>query len=255
MNLLMPKDLADAYRSPSQQARVVTEGWARSNLYCPVCVSESLAPSPANTRAVDFGCDRCQESFQLKGKASAFGNKVIDGSYDAFIAALRSDSAPNLFLLEYDRATWTVANLMLVPHFALPPSAIERRRPLSPKARRAGWVGCFILLSQIPADARIEIVRSREPVSQESVREQYRRLLPIKELPPSERGWTLDVLNLVRNLGKSEFTTSDMYAHISDLETLYPGNRHVKEKIRQQLQVLRDSGLIIHAARGQWRVS
>lgn len=250
----MPKTLADAYRSPSQQARVVTEGWAQANLFCPVCTMDSLSSSPVNTRAVDFGCEGCKESFQLKSKASAFGKKVIDGGYDAFLAALRSDSAPNLFLLEYERASWTVANLMLVPRFALPPSAIERRKPLSSTARRAGWVGCFILLAQIPTDARIDVVRGRKPVSKASIREQYLRLMPIKQLSPSERGWSLDVLNLVRNLGKTEFKTSDMYPHVSDLEKLHPENRHVKEKIRQQLQVLRDSGLIIHEGRGQWRL-
>jgi hypothetical protein len=29
---------------------------------------------------------------------------------------------------------------LLVPHFAFPPSAIIRRKPLSPTSRRAGWV-------------------------------------------------------------------------------------------------------------------
>ncbi|MGB8367835.1 MAG: hypothetical protein ACLPYZ_03900 [Limisphaerales bacterium] len=34
-----------------------------------------------------------------------------------------------------------------------------------------------------------------------------------------------------------------------ELEKLHPDNRHVKDKIRQQLQVLRDTGLLLHVVR------
>jgi type II restriction enzyme len=39
-----------------------------------------------------------------------------------------------------------------------------------------------------------------------------------------------------------------------ELGKLHPDNRHVKEKIRQQLQVLRDTGLLLHVERGCWRL-
>jgi hypothetical protein len=35
----------------------------------------------------------------------------------------------------------------------------------------------------------------------------------------------------------------EVYAFASELEKLHPGNRHIKDKIRQQLQVLRDAGI------------
>ena len=35
---------------------------------------------------------------------------------------------------------------------------------------------------------------------------------------------------------------ADVYAHEAALAALYPGNRNVRPKIRQQLQVLRDRG-------------
>jgi hypothetical protein len=47
----------------------------------------------------------------------------------------------------------------------------------------------------------------------------------------------------------SEFTTADAYAFTRELEKLHPDNRHVRDKIRQQLQVLRDAGLLIHLGR------
>jgi hypothetical protein len=33
---------------------------------------------------------------------------------------------------------------------------------------------------------------------------------------------------------------------------LHPGNRHIRDKIRQQLQNLRDAGLLRHVSRGVW---
>ena len=40
------------------------------------------------------------------------------------------------------------------------------------------------------------------------------------------------------------FTLADVYAHASSLAKLHPNNRHVRDKIRQQLQILRDMGLV-----------
>jgi type II restriction enzyme len=227
MNVAMPIALAAEYKSPAQRARVVTEAWAGGNLFCPACSADRLVPTAPNMRAVDFECARCAQRFQLKGKSSAFTHKVIDGAYDALLAALSSDAAPNLFLLQYDRLTWRVVNLMLVPHFAFPPSAIECRKPLSTAARRAGWIGCFIVLSRIPVDARIGVVQRGQPVEPQTVRSHFRRLLPLKHIAPADRGWTLDVLNVVRSLGKLEFTNEDMYARADELRAQHPGNRHV----------------------------
>jgi len=113
------------------------------------------------------------------------------------------------------------------------------------------------------------------------VRARYKRVKPLKDIGIKERGWTLDVLNMVRRLREvgtprcgvrtpqrdvptNTFTTSDVYAFARDLETLHPDNRHVKDKIRQQLQVLppsrcfgatrRDAGLLRHVERGVWRL-
>jgi type II restriction enzyme len=51
-----------------------------------------------------------------------------------------------------------------------------------------------------------------------------------------------------------QFTTADVYTFTRELEKLHPDNRHVKDKIRQQLQVLRDARLLIHVGRGEWKL-
>jgi len=86
------------------------------------------------------------------------------------------------------------------------------------------------------------------------VREKFQRVKPLKEISVKERGWTLDVLNIVRRIGKREFTNDDVYVFTRELEKLHPDNRHIKDKIRQQLQVLRDTGLLLHVGSGVWRL-
>jgi hypothetical protein len=44
------------------------------------------------------------------------------------------------------------------------------------------------------------------------------------------------------------------YAFKRELEQLRPDNRHIRDKIRQQLQVLRDRGFLIQAGRGVWQL-
>jgi len=168
--------------------------------------------------------------------------------------AIRTDETPNFYFMQYELASWSIKNLLLIPSFAFPTSAIIKRKPLSATARRAGWVGCNIALHRIPADARIPIVTETVVLPASEVRARFKHVKPLGEIKAKERGWTFDVLNAVRRLGKTEFTTADAYSFTRELEALHRDNRHVKDKIRQQLQVLRDMGLLIHVERGVWRL-
>ncbi|MBI1749634.1 MAG: restriction endonuclease [Acidobacteria bacterium] len=254
MRLALPSGGLDRYTSPSQRTRVATEAWAESNLFCPICPSPHLEPSGANTPAVDFTCPRCASLFQLKSKSGPFTTKIVDAAYAAMRAAILEDRTPNLFALHYQPGDWKVHNLFLVPRFAFPLTAIEKRNPLGPRARRAGWIGCNILLDRIPADARIPIVLDGAPQPPAAVRARYRQLTPFAKLAVEKRGWTLDVLNVVRSLGRDEFSLADVYAFERDLARLHPGNRHVRDKIRQQLQILRKMEILEFLGHGRYRL-
>jgi type II restriction enzyme len=169
--------------------------------------------------------------------------------------AILEDRTPNLFVLHYDLDAWAVRTVLLVPHFAFALSVVERRRPLASTARRAGWVGCNILLDQIPVNARIPLVNEGTIQTPREVRRSYNRLRPLEKLQAEKRGWTLDVLNVVHSLGKKEFSLPEVYAHADGLAKRHPDNRHVRDKIRQQLQVLRDLGLLDFLGGGEYRLT
>lgn len=67
------------------------------------------------------------------------------------------------------------------------------------------------------------------------------------------RGWTLDVMNCINKLEGSIFTLEQMYKFEQILSIKHPENHHVREKIRQQLQVLRDNGIIEFVGRGCYK--
>ena len=250
----MSGELAATYKSGSQKAGNVTEAWGADNFYCPNCSSPKLDWLKPNTKANDYRCPNCGFWYQLKSQKTRIGSSITDGAYGAMMEAIKNDRTPNFYFLHYDLATWRVRNLLLVPYFAFPPSAIIKRKPLSPTARRAGWIGCNFALNRIPVDARIAVVTESRVTPENEVREKFRRVKPLGEIKAKERGWTLDVLNIVRRLGKTEFTNENVYVFTHELEKLHPDNQHVKDKIRQQLQVLRDAGLLLHVEHGIWRL-
>jgi len=76
-------------------------------------------------------------------------------------------------------------------------------------------------------------------------------LLPsivVEKRPP------LSPLTYVRKIGKPEFTLAEVYAYEEAMHAVYPENSHVREKIWQQLQELRDLGYLEFPERGRYRV-
>ena len=48
------------------------------------------------------------------------------------------------------------------------------------------------------------------------------------------------------------FSLEDIYQFEAEVQLLFPNNRHLRPKIRQQLQVLRDAGLLIFLGGGRY---
>jgi type II restriction enzyme len=184
------------------------------------------------------------------------GHKVMDSEYNTMMRAIESNRSPNLILMHYSTDILQVQDLLLIPRQLIVPSTIEKRNPLNLTARRAGWTGCNILLQNIPSTAQLFAVRTFRVREPNEIREEWKRLAFVKEIGSEARGWVVDVLRCIQSLEKKQFTLREMYNRFEqELSKLHPQNRHVRPKIRQQLQVLRDRGIIRFVGEGIYEIT
>ena len=239
MNVLLDSKLGNPYTSQSQKIRVITESWVKQEIYCPSCGGD-VSQYTNNKPVADFYCTRCTEDFELKSKKGKTPKKIPAGAYSKMIERVQSSTNPNFFLMGY-KESWNVEDFFVVPKHFFVPEIIEKRKALSQTAKRAGWVGSNILFSKIPNAGHIFYVQQGIVVPKKQVLGKWQKTAFLKEVGrPESRGWILDIMNCIDELGLREFTLGDIYAFEPVLKTLYPQNNNIKEKIRQQLQILRD---------------
>ena len=170
------------------------------------------------------------------------------------ITRLKSDRNPNFFFLNYDARLMEVINFLVIPKHFFVPEIIEKRKPLALTARRAGWVGCNILLESIPLSGRIFFIKKRIVEPKTKVLSAWKNTSFLRdEKEPTTKGWLMDVMKCIDAFGHHEFSLDEAYAFEEVLSQKHPENRHIKDKIRQKLQVLRDNGYIEFVGRGRYR--
>ena len=139
----------------------------------------------------------------------------------------------------------------MIPKFYFTPDIIEERKPLAQTARRAGWVGCNILLEPIPESGKIYYIENGKSREKWYILEEWRKTNFLAEKQGIEaKWWLLDIMWCIDTLGKKEFTLADMYSFSKILREKHPDNNNIEAKIRQQLQVLRDKGYLEFGGRG-----
>lgn len=253
MELNCDLSAAIGYSSPAQISRVLSEAWFRRNGFCLACESEALDPTANNTRACDFVCRVCSGTYELKSFRRKPVKKLIDGAYETLVSRLQCGTAPTLILMERN-FDWSISELIAIHPLFLTPDIVEKRKPLSSIARRAGWVGCNIRLDLMGNDAAIEIIKGGVVRPRESAREQFRKFNRLREVPVERRGWTTLTLSVLRALRRSEFSLAEIYNREHLFSSVYPNNRNIRAKIRQQLQVLRDLGYLDFRRAGTYRL-
>lgn len=253
MDLMMNSDVARGYTNNSQKIRVITENWVNHNLFCPYCGNPRINQFENNRPVADFYCPHCNEEYELKSKKSTIEKKVNDGAYATMIDRIESINNPNFFFMQYQLSDLRVKNFMVVPKYFFSPNIIEKRNPLKDNARRAGWIGCNILLKQIPEEGRIFIIKDEVEQPIDSVLSKVKKTDFISQYNLNARGWILDILNCVNLIEGRDFTLEQVYQFEDTLSQKYPENHHVKDKIRQQLQILRDKGILEFSGRGHYR--
>lgn len=253
-NLLLDQKIADRYKSQSQKIRVLTENWVNNQIFCPNCGQLKIDKFSNNKPVADFICLNCKEEYELKSKKDFIGLKIVDGAYRTMIERLSESNNPNFFLLSYDLINFEIINFLVIPKHFFMPAIIEKRKPLSETARRAGWVGCNILLQGIPQSGKIFFIKNREIEPKEKVISEWQKTLFLRqEKEISAKGWLLDIMNCVERYRGKEFSLRALYIFENELSRKHPENKHIKDKIRQQLQILRDKGYLEFIAKGKYQ--
>lgn len=252
MNLRLDISLALEYKSTSQSIRVLTENWVQRNVYCAKCGNERLENYPNNTPVADFSCQRCVEDFELKSKQGKLGLKVVDGAYSKMIERIQSETNPNFLFLTYNKTSLSVNDLIIIPKHFFVPSVIVPRKPLSQNAKRAGWIGCNINLESLPDLGKIYIVKQSKVLEKEHVVKNYQKTVFLNTESIDSKGWLLDILQCLERIEKQQFTLNDVYKFEENLKLKHPFNNHIKDKIRQQLQKLRDLNIIEFNGHGNY---
>ena len=253
MNLNLHEAVIRKYDSVSQRIRVLTETWLKNEMYCPSCGCEKLEKMPNNSKMADFFCENCGEIYELKSKKIPLGRQILDGAYYAALERVNSNTNSNLFVLGYDKK-FMIESLTLVPKYFLTPNILKKRNPLSENAERPGYIGAYILYGEISDYGKISIVKSYVEQNRKAVLENYSKISRLKIESLNKRGWLMDVLNCINKISTECFTLEDIYRFIPELEKKHPDNKHIEEKIRQQLQFLRDKNFLeFLSKRGTYR--
>lgn len=245
-------DLALQYKSNSQKIRVMTEFWTWENIFCPSC-GESITHYENNKPVADFYCKKCEEDYELKS-GTVLWKKIVDGAYSTMINRLQSDSNPNFFFLNY-ASDFRINNFIVIPKHYFTSDVIEKRKPLSITAKRSWWTGCNILLSPIPESWKIFYIKNWENISRKEVLRSWDKTLFLRDKKSNDsKGWILDIMKCIEMLRKTEFTLQEIYDFEPVLKRKYPNNNFIKDKIRQQLQFLRDKGFLEFVSSGKYRI-
>jgi len=112
------------------------------------------------------------------------------------------------------------------------------------------------LLQSIPRSGKIFYIENGNPKNKEDILKNWQKTLFLRETTGIDlRGWILDVMNCIDKLNKKAFTLDEIYNFENILGQKHPGNKHVRDKIRQQLQFLRDKGYLEFLNRGKYRLA
>jgi type II restriction enzyme len=247
-------DVAKDYSSRSQQIRVISEYWVHKSIFCPNC-GDNLKSFERNKPVADFYCLQCSEEYELKSKQGVIGKKIVNGAYFTMIERLESNNNPNFFFLTYNKTTLEIRNFLAIPKYFFIPDIIEKRKPLSISARRAGWVGCNIVVNNIPDFGKIFYIQNGVVRNRDDVLYKWSRTEFVKSAHNIEtKGWMLDVILCVEKIQKKEFSLDEVYKFELYLKTKHLSNNNIRAKIRQQLQFLRDRKIIEFIGRGKYKM-
>ena len=221
-------------------------------MYCPRCGNVHINHFENNRPVADFYCPVCRSEYELKSKEGGLGHKVADGAYSTMVERITSNNNPDFFFMSYSKRESRVNDLILIPKHFFVPAVIEKRKPLAPTARRAGWIGCNIVISMIPKQGVINIISDGKEADRNTVVDKLAQANRLITTDINSRGWLMDILNCINSISTEEFTLEEIYRFEELLRIKHPQNNNIRVKIRQQLQILRDRGFVHFWGNGKY---
>lgn len=196
-----------------------------------------------------------RDNFQLKSmKSYPHGNfpaRIIGAEYKTTMKSLMEGLFPSLILLHYERKLLEIQDALLIHRLSMTPSSIIPRNPLKDSARRKGWQGSMISLETIPQIGKIPVINNSNIIPKRTVMEKWSTVEKVIKGSLEQRGWTSDIIAIVEGFQRT-FTLEDLYSFSPSLAEKHPNNKHIKDKIRQQLQILRDRGYLEFKGSGKY---
>ena len=121
------------------------EKYVATNVACLYCES-ILCTMNTNCPSIDLKCMNCNKFYQVKGKkVNKYTEKEtfkhLGASYETTIKNI--DLNIDYIFVYYD----SDYKIMKLNHVKSENIEIVKRKQLSDKARRAGWIGCYIMYS------------------------------------------------------------------------------------------------------------
>jgi len=106
------------------------------------------------------------------------------------------------------------------------------------------------IIQNIPKEKRIKFPKIE---TDEAIDEKEIYTGGVDTILNSLSGWRKDTFKCLLKIKNDNFKLKDVYEFERYLTKLYPGNSRIKDKLRQQLQELRDIGLIKFVKRGEYQ--
>ena len=111
------------------------------------------------------------------------------------------------------------------------------------------------IIARVPKEKRIKFEKSEKDLFPKAAYEPEDDLYDggVETIADTFSGWRLDTFNFVSKVKTNIFKLEHIYAYKEQLQELHPENRNIEAKIRQQLQELRDLGLVEFMGGGVYR--
>lgn len=249
MKLYLSVELGKKYKNPSQIARVIIESWIKRELCCPNCSHFPLISYSNNYKSADFNCQMCREDFQVKATKKNIGKNLLGAEYKT---TLKNIGRINLIIVKYNPNIWIVQDVVLIPKNFFTFECVAPRKILPKTAKRKNWQGCKIV---IPETGKIFWVKSGVIQSNRIVYKQWKQKNLLLENRSSEsRIWLIDTILYIEKLKRKIFELNDLYKFETEFKRLHQNNNHIKDKLRQQIQILRDRGYLEFLGEGKYRL-